>query len=142
METPYRRAVEAPIRLLYRPDDSDMSDVEEALAQKERIEPGQVCIGELLGNPHRKGMGKVKKEVAGNVYLSARRLFGDGLVVGGDDLDEAQRANRCREPLFLRDETSEMSMEGESGDDNGTSYVKGSRFGAYLSMCGPCKEAM
>ena len=86
---PYAEATGAPVRLCYRLDDNDMSDVEEALAVKEVFESGHVCVGDLLGNPHGKHVGRVTKEVASDVYLSAKRLFGDGPVVGGDDLDEA-----------------------------------------------------
>ena len=86
---PFAEATRAPVRLRYRLDDSDMSDVEEAPAVKKGFESGHVCVGDLLGNPHGKRVWRGTKEVASDIYLSAKRLFGDGPVVGGDDLDEA-----------------------------------------------------
>ena len=47
---PYAEATRAQVRLRYRLDDNDMSDVEEALAVKEGFESGHVCVGDLLGD--------------------------------------------------------------------------------------------
>lgn len=73
---PYGEATRAPVRFQYKPDDNDMSDVAEAAAVKEGFESGHVHVGDLLGNPHGKGVGRVTKEVVGDVYLSAGRLLG------------------------------------------------------------------
>ena len=100
---PFADATRAPIRLRYRPDDSNMSDVEEAPAVKEGFESGHVCVGDLLGNPHGMRVGRVRKEVASDIYLSAKRLFGDGPVVGGNDLDEALGRGKGKEPVVLRE---------------------------------------
>ena len=122
---PYTEATRAPVRLRYRPDDSDMSDVEEAPAVKEGFESGQVCVGDLLGNPHGKRVGRVTKEVANDIYLSAKRLFGNGPVVGGDDLDEALGMGKGKEPVVLGDEMSEMSVDDDSVDGDGAPFVTG-----------------
>ena len=66
---PFAEATRATVRLRYRPDDSDMSDVEEAPAVKKGFESGHVCVGDLLGNPHGKRVGRVTKEVASDIYL-------------------------------------------------------------------------
>ena len=73
---PFAEATRAPVRLRYRLDDSDMSDVEEAPAVKKGFESGHVCVGNLLRNPHGKRVGRLTKEVASDIYLSAKRLFG------------------------------------------------------------------
>ena len=121
----YAEATRAPVRLRYRPDDSDMSDVEEAPALKEGFESGHVCIGKLLGNPHGKHVKRVTKEVASDVYLSAKRLFGDGPVDGGDDLDEALGRGKGKQPVVLGDEISEMSVDGDSVDGDAALFVIG-----------------
>lgn len=72
----YEEATRALVRFRYKPDDNDMSDVAEAAAVKEGFESGHVHVGDLLGNPHGKGVGRVTKEVVGDVYLSAGRLLG------------------------------------------------------------------
>ena len=123
--TLFAEAIRAPIRLRYRPDDSDMSDVKEAPAVKEGLESGHVCVGELLGNPHGKRVGRVTKEVASDVYLSAKRLFEDGPVVGGDDLDEALGRSKGKELVVLGDEISEMGVDGDSVDGDETPFVIG-----------------
>ena len=94
---PYAEATIAPVRLHYRLEDSDMSDMEEAPAVKEGFESGHVCVGDWLGNPHGKLVGRVTKEVASDVYLSANLLFGDGPIVGGDDLYEALGRGKGKE---------------------------------------------
>ena len=113
---PYAEAMIAPVRLHYRPEDSDMSDMEGALAVKEGFESGHVSVGDWLGNPHGKRVGRVTKEVASDEYLSAKLLFGDGPVIGGDDLDEALGRGKGKEPVVLGDEISEMSVDGDSVD--------------------------
>ena len=102
-----------------------MSDVEEALAVKKGFESGHVCVGDLLGNPHGKRVGRATKEVASDVYLSAKRLFGNGPVVGGDDLDEALGRGEGKEPVVLRDEIREMSVDGDSMDGDDAPFVFG-----------------
>ena len=134
---PFAEATRAPVRLRYRPDDSDMSDVEEAPAVKKGFEWGHVCVGDLLGNPHGKRVGRVTKEVASDVYLSAKRLFGDGPVVGGDDLYEALRGGKGNEPLVLGDEISEMSVDGDSVDGNEAPFVTGRGGASCAGGCGP-----
>ena len=140
--TPFEEAMRAPVRLRYRPDDSDMSDVEEALAVKEGFESTHVCVGDLLGNPHGKRVGRVTKEVASDVYLSAKRLFGDGPVVGGDDLDEALGGGKGREPVMLGDEISEMSVDGDSVDGDEKPFVTGRGGASCAAGCGPRMEAI
>ena len=49
---PHEEATQALVRLVYRPHDSDMSDVEEAPAVKKGFESGHVRVGDELGNPH------------------------------------------------------------------------------------------
>ena len=122
---PFAEATRAPVRLRYRLDNSDMSDVEEAPAVKKGFESGHVCVGDLLGNPHGKRVGRVTKEVASNIYLSAKRLFVDGPVVGGDDLDEALGKGKGREPVVLEDEISEMSVDDNIVDGDETPFVTG-----------------
>ena len=73
---PFAEAIRAPVRLRYRPDDSDMSDVEEAPAVKEGFESRHVCVGDLLGNPHGKRVGRVTKEVASDIYLGLSASLG------------------------------------------------------------------
>ena len=131
---PFAEATRAPVRLRYRPDDSDMSDVEEAPAVREGFESGHVCVGDLLGNPHGKRVGRVTKEVASDVYLSAKRLFGDGPVVGGDDLDEALGRGKGKEPVALGDEISEMSVDDDSVDGDEVPFGMGE--GVPLAMEG------
>ena len=140
--TPFAEATRAPVRSRYRPDDSDMSDVEEAPAVKEGFELGHVCVGDLLGNPHGKRVGRVTKEVASDIYLSAKRLFGNGPVVGGDDLDEALGRDKGREPVVLGDEISEMSMDDDSVDGDEALFVTGSGGASCTGMCGPRMKAM
>ena len=130
---PFAEATRAPIRLRYRPDDSDMSDVEEAPAVKEGFESGHVCVGDLLGNPHGMRVGRVRKEVASDIYLSAKRLFGDGPVVGGDDLDEALGRGKGKEPVVLGDETREMSVDGDSVGEDRAPFMTG-RGGASCAV--------
>ena len=138
----FAEATRAPVQLRYRLHDSDMSDVEEALAVKEEFESRHVCVGDLLGNPHGKRVGRVTKEVASNVYLSAKRLFGDGPVVGGDDLDEALGRGKGKEPVVLGDEISEMSVDNDSGDEDMAPFVTGRGGASCTGGCGPRKEAM
>ena len=140
--TRFAEATRAPVRLRYRPDDSDMSDVEEAPAVKEGFESGHVCGGDLLGNPHGKPVGRVTKEVASDVYLSAKRLFGDGPVVGGDDLDEALGKAKDRGPVVLGDEISEMSVDDDSVDGDEALFAAESGGVSCAGMCGPRMEAM
>ena len=139
---PFADATRAPVRLRYRPDDSDMSDVEEAPAVKKGFESGHVCVGDLLGNQHGKRVGRVTKEVASNIYLSAKRLFGDGPVVGGDDLDEALGKGKGREPVVLGHEISEMSVDdnGVGGDE--TPFVTGRGGASCAGGCGSRMEAI
>ena len=111
-----------------------MSDVEQAPAVEEGFESGHVCVGDLLGNPHGKRVGRVTKEVASDVYLSAKCLFGDGPVVGGDDLDEALGKGKGREPVVLGDEISEMSVDDGSVDGDKALFVTGSG-GALALEC-------
>ena len=139
---PFAEATRAPVRLRYRPDDSDMSDVEEALAVKKGFELGHVCVGDLLGNPHGKRVGKVTKEVASDIYLSAKRLFGDGRVVGGDDLDEALGKGKGGEPVGLEDEISEMSVDDDSVDGDETPFVTGRGGASCAGGCGSRMEAI
>ena len=122
---PFAEATRAPVRLRYRPDDSDMSDVEEAPAVKEGFESGHVCVGDLLGNPHGKHVGRVTKEVASDIYLSAKRLFGDGPIVGGDDLDEALGRGKGKGPVVLGDEISEMGVDDDGVDEDMAPFVTG-----------------
>ena len=140
--TPFVEATRALVRLRYRPDDSDMSDVEEAPAVKEGFELGHVCVGDLLGNPHGKRVGRVTKEVATDIYLSAKRLFGDGPVVGRDDLDEVLGRGKSREPVVLGDKISEMSVDGDSVDGDEALFATGNGGTSCTGMCGPRMEAM
>ena len=139
---PFAEATRAPVRLRYRPDDSDMSDVEEAPAVKEGFESGHVCVGDLLGNPHGKRVGRVTKEVASDIYLSAKHLFEDGPVVGGDHLDEAVGRGKGKEPVTLGDEISEMSVDGDSVGGDEALFATGSGGTSCTRMCGPRMEAM
>lgn len=52
----------------------------------------------------------VTKKVLGDVYLSAKPLFGSGLIIGGDDLDVALGAEKGNGPPRLEDEISKMSV--------------------------------
>ena len=109
---------------------------------KKGFESGHVCIGDLLGNPHGKRVGRVTKEVASDVYLSAKRLFGDGPCVGGDDLDEVLGWSKGKEPVVLGDEISEMSVDGDTVDGDETPFVIG-RGGASCAVgCGSRMEAI
>ena len=139
---PFAEATRAPVRLRYRPDDSDMSDVEKAPAVKGGFESGHVCVGDLLGNPHGKRVGRVTKEVASDIYLSAKRLFGDGSIVGGDDLDEVLGKGKGKEPVALGDEISEMSVNGDSVGEDVAPFVSVRRGASCAGGCGPRMEAM
>ena len=139
---PFVKATRGPVRLRYTPDDSDMSDVEEAPAVKKEFEWGHVCVGDLLGNPHGKLVGRVTKEVASDVYLSAKRLFGDGPVVGGVDLDEALGRGKGKEPVVLGDEISEMSMDGDTVDGDRAPFVIGTGGASCTGECGLGMEAI
>ena len=109
---------------------------------KKGFESGHVCVGDLLGNLHRKRVGRVTKEVASEVYLSAKRLFGDGPVVGGDDLDEALGRSKSKEPVVLGDEIIEMSMDGDSVDEDETPFVIGRGGASCAGGWGPRMEAI
>ena len=135
-------ATRAPIRLRYRPEDSNMSDVAEAPAVKKGFQSGHVCVGDLLGNPHGKRVGRVTKEVASDIYLSAKRLFGDGPVVGGDDLDEALERGKGKEPVLLGDEISEISVDGDSVDGDEAPLMTGRGGASCAGGCGPRVEAV
>ena len=139
---PFAEATRAPLWLRYRPDDSDMSDVEEAPAVKKGFESGHVCVGDLLGNLHGKCVGRVTKEVASDVYLSTKRLFGDGPVVRGDDLDEALGRGKGKEPEVLWEEVSEMSVDGDSVDGNEAPFVTGRGSASCDGGYGPRMEDM
>ena len=139
---PFAEATKAPIRLRYKPDDSDMSDMEEAPAVKKGFESGHVCVGDLSGNPHGKRVGRVTKEVASDVYLPAKRLFGDGPVVRGDDLDEGLGRSKGKEPVVLGDEISEMSVDGDSVDGDETPFLIGRGDASCAGGCGPRMEAI
>ena len=119
-----------------------MSDVDEAPAVKEGLEYGHVCISDLLGNPHGKRVGRVTKEVAGDVYLSAKRHFGDGPIVGGDDLDEALGKTKGKGPVVLGDELSEMSVDGDSMEAGEAPVYMGRGRNLCAGLCGPRMEAM
>ena len=82
------------------------------------------------------------KEVASDVYLSAKRLFGDGPVVGGDDLDEALGKGKGKKPAVLRDEISEMSVDDDSMDEDLAPFVTGKEGASCTGECGPRMEAM
>ena len=122
LANPYKDMVRALMRLWYRPDDSDMSYVEEAPPVKEGFESRHVQVGDLLGNPHGRCTEMVTKKVLGDVYLSAKPLFGSGLIIGGDDLDVALGAEKGKGPPRLEDEISKMSM-----------YISKNDFSAYFS---------
>ena len=102
-----------------------MSDVEEAPAVKKGFESGYVCVGDLLGNPNGKRVGRVTKEVASDIYLSAKCLFGDGPVVGGDDLDVALGRGKRKDPIVLGDAISVMSVDGDSVNGDEAPFVSG-----------------
>lgn len=73
------------VNLRFKADDSDMSDVEVAATVDEEFEAGHVCVGDLVENPHVKRRGLVTKDVTGDSYLPARRLFtGRGRAVESD----------------------------------------------------------
>ena len=139
---PFAEATRAPVWIGYKPDDSDMSNVEEAPAGKKGFESGHVCVGDLLGNPLGRRVGRVTKEVASNIYLSAKRLFGDGQVVGGDDLDKALWRGKGKEPVVLGDEISEMSVEDDSVDGDDAPFLTGSGGASSAGGCGPSMEAI
>ena len=122
---PFAEATRALIWLRYRSDDSDMSDVEEAPAVKKGFKSGHVYVGDLLGNPNGKHVGRVTKEVASDIYLSAKCLCGDGPVVGGDDLDVALGTGKCKEPVVLGDKISVMSVDGDGVDGDEAPVVTG-----------------
>lgn len=122
-ENPYENRAGAPVWLQYRPDNSAMSDMKEALAVKEGFESGHVCVGDMLGNPHGRRTGMVTKEVLGDVYLLAKRLVGSGLIVGGDDLDVTLKADNGKGPLRVEEAISEMKVDGDSEDGEGLEYV-------------------
>lgn len=84
--------------------------MKEATTVKEVLELGHVCVGDLLGNPYGKRMGKVTKEVAGDLNLSARCLFRNGPIVGGNDLDPPLRAAKSKVLSPVEDKISEMSL--------------------------------
>ena len=109
---------------------------------KKEFESGHVCVGDLLGNPHRKRVGRVTKEVAGDVYVSARRLFGDGPFVGGDDLDEVLGKGKGKDPVVLENRLSEMRVDGDSVEAGEAPFVIGRRANLYAGMCSPKIEAM
>ena len=109
---------------------------------KKEFESGHVCVGDLLGNPHRKRVGRVTKEVAGDVYVSARRLFGDGPFVGGDDLDEVLGKGKGKDPVVLENRLSEIRVDGDSVEAGEAPFVIGRRANLYAGMCSPKIEAM
>ena len=119
-----------------------MSDVVEAPPVKKGFESGHACVGDLLGNPHGKRVGRATKQVASDVYLSAKRLFGNGPVVGGDDLDEVLGGGKGKEPGVLGDEISEMSVDGDSVDGHEAPFVFGRGGASCTGGCGPKIEAI
>ena len=139
---PVEEATCAPVRLRYRPDDSDMSNVEEAPTGKKGFESGHVCVGVLLGNPNEKRVERVTNEVAGNVCLSAKCLLGDGPVIRSDDLDEALGRGKGKEPIVIGDKISEMSVEGDSVGADEAPFVMGRGGTSCAGGCGPRMEAM
>lgn len=116
--------------------------MEEAPAVKERFELMHVCVGDLLGNLHRKHVGKVMKEVVGDVCLLAQHLSGDGLVVKGDYLDEVLKAGKGRELYLLRDEVSQMSVDEHSPDEDGPPFLRGRGGGVCTDLCATWLAAM
>ena len=84
----------------------------------------------------------VTKEVASDVYLSAKRLFGDGPVVGGDDLDEVLARGKGKKPVVLGDEISEMRVNGDSVDGDAAPFVIGRGGAPCAGGCGPRMEAI
>ena len=82
------------------------------------------------------------KEVANNKYLSAKRLFGDGTVIGGDDLDEALWTGKGKKPVVLGDEISEMSVDDDSVDGDDAPFLTRSGGTSCAGGCGPSMEAI
>ena len=109
---------------------------------KEGFESGHVCVGDLLGNPYGKRVGRVTKQVAGDVYVLAKRLFVDGPVVRGDDLDEVLGRGGSKEPVMLGDEISEMSVDGDGVGEDEAPRIMGRGGTSCAGMCGPRMEAM
>lgn len=142
VETPYEEMAKVPIRLGCRPDCTNMSDVQESPAVKEGLVSGHVCVEDLLGSPHGKHVGKMTEEVARDVYLSARCLFRNGPIVGGDDLDIALNADKGKGLSWLKDEISEMSVNRNSAEEDGVSNVTGRRGEVGSRMCNCHAEAM
>ena len=87
-------------------------------------------------------VGRVTKEVPSDVYLSAKRLFGDGPVVRGDDLDEALRSGKGKEPVVLGDEISEIRVNGDSVNGDVARFVIGRGGAPCAGGCGPRMEAI
>ena len=119
-----------------------MLDVEEAPVVKQVFESGHMWVGDLLGNPHGKCVGRVIKEVASDVYLSGKYLVGDRLVIGGDDLDKVLGRGKGKEPLMLPDDISEISVEGDSVGAGKAPFVLGKVGTSCTGMCGPRMEAI
>ena len=138
---PFAEATRAPEWIGYKPDDNDMSDVEEAPAVKKGFESGHVCVGDLLGNLLGRRVRRMTKEVASDIYLSAKCLFGDGPVVGGDDLDEALRRGKGKDQVVLGNEISEMSVDDDSVDGDDAPFLTGSGGASCAGGCGPSMEA-
>ena len=87
-------------------------------------------------------MGRATKEVASDVYLSAKRLLGDGPVIGDDDLDEALGRGKGKEPVVLGDEISEMSIDGDSVGVGEAPFVMGRGGAPSAGGCSPRMEAI
>ena len=87
-------------------------------------------------------MRRATKEVASDVYLSAKRLLGDGPVIGDDDLDEALGRGKGKEPVVLGDEISEMSIDGDSVGVGEAPFVMGRGGAPSAGGCSPRMEAI
>lgn len=80
--------------------------------------------------------------MAGDIYRSARRLFGDGPGVGGDNQDEALGRGKGKEPQMLGDAISKISIVGESMGADEAPFVIGRGGTSCAGVCGPRVEAM
>ena len=82
------------------------------------------------------------KEVASDVYLSARHPCVDGPVVGRIDLDEALARGKGKQPVVLGDEISEMGVDSDSVGADEVPCVMEREATSCPGGCGPRLEAM
>ena len=84
---------------------------------QEEIEPGHACIRDLLRNPHGRRVHKVTKDIAGDVYLLAKKLSVGDRGTTENDQEEVLQVDKVKLPSKWADDMNEVSVDSCTEDE-------------------------